>query len=393
MRAIVVGAGVIGAATAWQLRRRGVEVTIVDPTPGQGATWAAGGMLAAISEVQYGQEALYPLMLDSAAEYPGFLRELASATDLPTGHDTTGTLIAAADRADRDTLSLLAEVQHRHGMRVDELTGRAARRLEPALGPHVAAAFHSPDDHHVDPRLLAAALLDAATRTDRTGPAATLLRRRVVEVEPGTPARVRYDDDTTTAADVVVVAPGIGLASIAGLPQLPQRAVYGDVLRLRVPPALLAPGEPGLLGRTVRGLVHSVPVYLVPRANAEVVVGATSREDGHGATSAGGVFRLLRDASTLVPAVLDADLIETLARARPGSPDDIPMIGRTGPGVVVSCGYFRHGILLAALGSRLTAELACDTSDADDAARLTATDPARFAVSAVASAADLGVPA
>ncbi len=378
MRAIVVGAGVIGAATAWRLRQRGVAVTLADPAPGGGATRAAGGMLAAISEVQYGQDRLYPLMLDSAAEYPAFLAELSTWTDLTTGYDTAGTLVAAADRGDRDALAQLAEVQHRHGMAVEELSGRAARRLEPALGTHVVAAFHTPDDHQVDPRLLAAALLDAARRPDRPGPPATLVRKAVRSVEPGSPAIVRFDDGTQKAADVVVLAPGLGLSGIDGVAVLPQRAVYGDVVRLRVSAPLIAPGQTGLLRHTLRGLVHGVPIYLVPRANGHLVLGATSREDAVDAVSAGGVFRLLRDGSTLVPALLEAELVETLARARPGSPDDIPMIGRTAPGVVLSCGYFRHGILLTALGSRLTADLVCNTVQDDDLPRLAVTDPTRF---------------
>lgn len=372
MRVIVVGAGVIGAATAWRLRTRGVDVVLCDPTPGLGATHAAGGMLAAISEVQHGQEALYPLMLASAAEYPEFIAELAASTELPTGYEQIGTLVLAADRADRDTLARLAEVQHRYGMAVDELTGREVRRLEPAVSPRVAAGFRIADDHRVDPRQLVRALLSGAT----------LIEQPVIAVEPsGSGWSVRLADGRLESADRVVLAPGIGLGGIAGLsPEAyaPVRPVYGDVLTLAIPGHLLGPGESALLSHTVRGLVHGVPVYLVPRQGGRIVIGASSREDGLAAPSAGGVWRLLRDAGTLVPGLLEAEFVETVARARPGSPDDIPLIGEVAPGLVLSAGYFRHGILLTALGSRLTADLVLGTPRPDDRKHLAAVDPGRL---------------
>ena len=378
MRAIVVGAGVIGAATAWRLGQRGVEVILCDPTPGRGATHAAGGMLAAISEVQYGQEALYPLMLASAAEYPAFIAELTRDTELPTGHETAGTLVLAADRADRDALALLSGVQHRHGMRVEELTGRDVRRLEPAVGPRIAAGFRTPDDHRIDPRQLVRALLDAILA--RQGQ--RLITEPVVAVESlGDGWSVRLGSGHAETADKLVLAPGIGLNGIEGLPArayAPLRPVFGDVLKVAIPRSLLLPGETQLFGHTIRGLVHGVPVYLVPRADGQVVIGATSREDGLDAPSAGGVWRLLRDAGTLVPGLLETEFVEAVARARPGSPDDIPMIGEVAPGLVLSAGYFRHGILLPPLGSRLTAALVSGTVAADAHDHLGAVDPARL---------------
>ncbi|WP_432559723.1 glycine oxidase ThiO [Granulicoccus sp. GXG6511] len=383
MRVIVVGAGVIGAATAWRLRRRGVDVVLCDPTPGMGATHAAGGMLAAISEVQHGQAALYPLMLASAAEYPTFITELAGDSELPTGHETVGTLVLAADRADRDTLALLAEVQHRHGMAVEELSGREVRRLEPAVGPRIAAGFRTPDDHRVDPRQLVRTLLDAALRHDP--------RRLIIEPVTAVAAQgdgwsVRLESGRAESADKLVLAPGVGLSGIEGLPPqayAPVRPVFGDVLKVAIPPHLLGPSDTHLLGHTIRGLVHGVPVYLVPRSDGHVVIGATSREDGLAAPSAGGIWRLLRDGGTLVPGLLEAEFVEAVARARPGSPDDIPLIGEVAPGLVLSAGYFRHGILLTALGSRLTADLVCGTTAVDDHDHLAAVDPARLLTTAV----------
>lgn len=259
-------------------------------------------------------------------------------------------------------------------MRVEELSGREVRRLEPAVGPRVAAGFRIPEDHRVDPRQLVRALIDAS--------GATLVRESVTAVTPhGNAWSIRLASGRTHTADSVVIAPGTGLAGIEGLPAeayAPIRPVLGDVLKLAIPRRLLAAGDSHLLTHTVRGLVHGVPVYLVPRPDGHIVVGATSREDGLEAPSAGGVWRLLRDAGTLVPGLLEAAFVEAVARARPGSPDDIPVIGEVAPGLVLSAGYFRHGILLAALGSRLTTDLVCGTTAASDHSHLAAVDPARL---------------
>ena len=401
----VVGAGVIGLATAWELRRRGRSVVVVDPEPGSGASRAAAGMLAPVSEVQYQQEPLYPLMTASAAEYPAFVAALEQADGGTVGHRATETLVCGVDAADRQALADLRALQGRHGMTVEPLTLRAARTLEPALSPRLSAAFRIPDDHQVDPRRLVAGLLAALVAPELPdlpelpepaglpaardgGPTrlvhdlATGLRRNAEGAATG----VRLAGGGMVSATWTVLAPGAGLGELEGLPEdwhPPLRPVHGDILRARVPA-----GAPELLGRTVRGLVHGVPVYLVPRADGTVVIGATSREDDLSGPSAGGVFRLLRDAQALVPGVADLELVEVLARARPGTPDDIPYLGRVRdpdgspvPGLVVSTGYFRHGVLLAPLAARLAAQLVAGGTGADpaaDAEHLATTDPHRF---------------
>jgi glycine oxidase len=142
--------------------------------------------------------------------------------------------------------------------------------------------------------------------------------------------------------------------------------VYGDILRLRVPRHL----QP-LLSSTVRGLVHGVPVYIVPRDDGTVVIGATQREDAlgvtpsEGAVSAGGVYQLLRDAQVLVPAVAELELLECTTRARPATPDNAPLLGRVAassggpdiPGLIIATGFFRHGILLAPAAAAICSQL------------------------------------
>jgi glycine oxidase len=126
------------------------------------------------------------------------------------------------------------------------------------------------------------------------------------------------------------------------------RGVRGEILRLRSddPPP-----------RTIRGWVHGVPIYVVPRASGEVVVGATSEEhDAPPVVTAGGVLRLLAAARELWSALDRAELGEATARDRPGTPDNLPLVGPTGDGVVLAAGHYRHGVLLAPLTARLVAD-------------------------------------
>lgn len=209
--------------------------------------------------------------------------------------------------------------------------------------------------------MMTAALLAAIERSSR----GAVIRTGVARLrsgEAGAVDGVVLVDGTTVEADEIVIANGLGAAELHGLPDqltLPLRPVYGDILRLAVPRRL----DP-LLTATVRGTVHGYPVYLVPRENGTVVIGATQREDGSDAVSAGGVYQLLRDAQALVPAVAELELLESTCRARPGTPDNAPLLGRVEgsdgvplPGVVVATGFFRHGVLLAPVAAEICADL------------------------------------
>lgn len=396
--AVVAGAGLIGLATAFELRRRGVAVTLADPRPASGATHAAAGMLAPIAETQYGQESLYPLMAASAVEYPAFIERVSAASGLPTGYRTEETLVLGVDSADAHALQDLAAHQRAAGMQVENITACQARKLEPALAPHVAGAIRVPTDHQVDPRLLAASLIqaldapaiDTLNGATDPGPARWFHAKveRVLSTRGTEPqvTGVLLEGGETVESDVVVLATGLNTSDTGQLPAgltLRLRPVYGDILRLSVPDSLLLPGEEHLITRTVRGQVHGRAVYLVPRADRTLVLGATSREDGRASVLAGGVHQLLRDARAILPAVDDCDVLEMLARARPGTPDDLPYMGLCSvTGLVISTGHFRHGILLTPVAARLAAELATGVADPavsheHDSDFLTSTDPAR----------------
>ncbi|MGN6403999.1 glycine oxidase ThiO [Sinomonas sp.] len=347
----VVGGGVVGLGIAWEAARSGRHVVVVDPAPGTGASFAAAGMLAAVSEYHYQEEALLGLMLESAALWPAFAQPLATEA----GYLRTPTLCIAADGADRQALADLRGVQEAHGLEVTSLTVREARAREPLLSPGIVGAFEIAADHQVDPRRLIAALLT------RLG-SERLVRRRAESLlwDGERVVGVRLDDGSGLLAQETIVANGLGARDLSGLPvQLPLRPVYGDILRLRIPQRLRP-----LVTATVRGLVRGRPVYLVPREDGTVVIGATQREDGSDAVSAGGVYELLRDAQALVPAVAELELYETVARARPGTPDNAPLLGRVSApeggdvdGLIVATGFFRHGVLLTPAAAHVCREI------------------------------------
>ncbi|MET3922332.1 FAD-dependent oxidoreductase [Arthrobacter sp. UYEF20] len=397
----VIGGGVVGHGIAWAARQSGRSVALIDDAPGSGASWAAAGMLAPVSELHYQEEGLLELMLESSRLWPDFAAGLERDDGVPadrvtaagtaagaaagtnrglaagTGYLTTPTLVVGADAADRRALADLRTVQQACGLAVQPLTVREARGREPLLSPGISCAFDIPADHQVDPRRLIAriaALLAADSQY-------CLVPRRAAGLrwEDGRVGGVSLAGGGKVRARETIVANGLGAAALAGLPaglDLPLRPVHGDILRLRVP-AHLRP----LLGSTVRGLVRGVPVYIVPRQDGTVVIGATQREDtlsepdapGAGAVSAGGVYQLLRDAQQLVPAVAELELLEATARARPGTPDNAPLLGRVTDrspgrdgdvgGLIIATGFFRHGILLTPAAARICRQLLDGTAD------------------------------
>ena len=156
---------------------------------------------------------------------------------------------------------------------------------------------------------------------------------------------------------------------------VPVRPVKGQILRLL--PSERAP----VLTRTVRGVVQGSSVYVVPRENGTVVVGATVEERGYDTTvTAGAVYELLRDARRVVPGITELELVETRAGLRPGSPDNAPIVGSAADGgvdgLVVATGHYRQGILLAPVTAAAVAAIVTGDEPPDEMAPF---GPGRFA--------------
>jgi glycine oxidase len=340
----VVGAGIIGLAVAWRSAQAGLSVLLVDPEPGRGASWAAGGMLAPVAEAAFGEEALTRLALEAARAWPGFAADLEVASGLPVHFTATGTLMVAADPSDRDALERVLTYHRALDLAAERLTVRQARHEEPLLAPGTCGGLLLPGDHHVDNRQVVEALLVAVGAAG-----VTLERQEAVEVvvEGGRAAGVRLGDGTAVAAGAVVVAAGSRSGLLAGIPAAeapPVRPVRGVTLRLA------SAGTPQLR-RTVRALVHGRACYLVPRPDGGLVVGATVEERGFDlAVPLGGLGELIDDARRVVPALDEYHLVEVAPGLRPGTPDNGPIVGSAGtPGLHLATGHHRNGILLAPL--------------------------------------------
>ncbi|SEF47617.1 glycine oxidase [Thermomonospora echinospora] len=366
---LIIGAGVIGLATAWRVASRGLSVTVVDPDPAGGACRVAAGMLTPVSELAYGEEPLLRLGIASRDRYASFVAELEEAAGHETGYRRDGLLQVAFDSDDLAFLDDLRRFQESLGVPVEALTGRECRRLEPMLAPSVRGGLLAPEDGSVDPRRLTGALLVACQNAG-----VRLVERRAdaLIVERDTATGVRLDDGAELRAGKVLLAAGAWSNDLKGLPDgvVPEvRPVKGQVVRLRA----RAP----FLGRATRGLVRGSSIYLVPRADGEIVVGATQEEMGFDTTvTAGGLWQLLRDARELLPGVTELEFAEVSAGLRPGSPDNAPVLGASAlPGLFLATGHFRNGVLLAPVTADAMAEMLVDGTVPEVAAPFT---PDRF---------------
>ncbi|MFX4293824.1 glycine oxidase ThiO [Streptomyces bohaiensis] len=356
---LVIGGGIIGLTVAWRAAGQGLSVVVADPEPGGGAARVAAGMLAAVTELHYGEEALLELNLRSARAWSQFAGELSQAAGTGTGYRPCGTLAVALDSDDRAQLRELHTLHQRNGLTSQWLTGRECRRAEPMLAPGVRGGLRVDGDHQVDPRRVTDALLVAC---GRAGVAIHRASSRRLTLRADRVTGAELSDGTVVSAGTTVVACGSRSGDLPGLPEAarpPVRPVKGQVVRLRVP-ASRAP----FLSRTVRAVVRGSAVYLVPRADGELVIGATSEEQGWDTTvTAGGVYELLRDAHELVPGLTELPLTETCAGLRPGTPDNAPLLGPSVvPGLHLATGHYRNGVLLApATGEALAQSLTTGT--------------------------------
>jgi glycine oxidase len=390
---VIAGGGVIGTAIAWRAALAGLDVVVVDPDAGdpdhgRAASLVAAGMLAPASESLFGEGDLLRLNLLALRRFPDFAAELEAVTGQQVGVRREGTLAIAYDAGDYAALMRLTTFRRSAGLDAEELDSRACRKLEPFLTPDVHGGVRFGSDWSVDNRRYAAALRAAARAAG-----ARIVPGRVTEVRPrdGGGWRVRLVDDGEEGEGLasgehaeggqgsglatgglasgehadrgqvgdehasgidcgqVVVAAGCWTGEIAGLPgglRAGIRPVKGQLLRLRHPAGL-----PPVITHTIRATVRGTDIYLVPRADGELVVGATQEERGDDAVTAGAVHDLLRDALSVLPVTSELELAEVCAGLRPGTADNGPIVGPVGladDGLLIASGHFRNGILMSA---------------------------------------------
>jgi len=343
----IIGGGVIGLSIGWRLEQAGCPVTIFERgEPGRGASWAAAGMLAAGIEAEPTEEPLFQLGRWSQSLWPRFAADLEEAAGRKIGYDPTGTLVCAFTRDQAAKLQRGIEFQSRIGGVFEWLTGRAAREKEPGLAANLVAAAFSPHDHQVDNRLLGPALAIAFQRAG-----GTLIHglEAALDMEAGRVVGV-HTAESRHKADITVLAAGPWSRLVPGLPKAaapPIRPLKGQML------ALTMPAEAPL----IRHVVWGANCYLVPRGDGRLIVGATTEEKGFDdQITAGGVLGLLDDAWRTLPGIEELPIQEMWTGFRPGSPDDMPILGASPvEGLVLATGHHRNGILLTPATAELIA--------------------------------------
>jgi glycine oxidase len=340
----IAGAGLIGASLALELARAGLRVGLFDAgEPGREASWAGAGILSPAPE----SSAMLPMVglgKASLKMYPEFVTQVEELSGQSVGFRPTGTLETFSSRHAIQELSTVVALHHGLGLKAEPLSARDARKLEPALSEQVEAAFLRPDEASVDNRALTAAVLEAARRSGveiLAGAGITATRREGNRCVGFSSAQEEI------AAHTAIVASGSFSGAIAGVaPFAPVKPAKGQMVALR--------SEKVTLDR----VVWSERVYLVPRNDGRVLVGATVEYvDFDKTPTAGGMAKLLAAAIETVPELADARVEEHWAGLRPDSPDHLPIIGPTSvDGLLVATGHFRSGILLAPITARLMRE-------------------------------------
>ncbi len=344
---IIIGAGVAGLGLGWQLADRGVDVLVLErDRAGAGASRAAAGMLAPTAELEFQEIELLELGRASLEMYPEFVDELETASGMDLDYRTEGTLVVAGDRDEGEALDRIYNYQRRLGLDVEKLSTEAVREREPALTPDLHRALACPSDHQIDPEQLIDALVEAL---DRAG---GMLREscavQKVRCEDGQVRDIVTEDDEHLEADRVVVAAGAWTGQIDGIPSgiLPHvRPVRGEMIATDL-------GDPPVCEHVVRAPHLTRPdVYMVPKSDGRLIIGATSEERGFDSRlTAGGIFELLWGSKRVLPALYDRHIQDMWTGFRPVTLDGEPVLGPTDiEGLWLATGHGRNGILLTPL--------------------------------------------
>ncbi len=349
---VIVGGGIIGCAIALELAQRGLRVAVLDRQEMMHeASWAAAGMLSPAPDCT-ASIPLVPLARASLALYPKFVSVVEEASGLLTGFREGGAMEAICHGDAERELSTLVVLHHGLGLACEPISIEEARKLEPGLGRDAQAAAFLPDECSIDPRALSSAVLEAAAFSG----VALFPGMEVASlaIDNGICTGVRTAQSEMILAGQVVLAAGCWSSQIPGAEHFAQTIpVRGQMVALRHS------------GTPIRHVLRSERGYLVPRGLGSpqtVVVGSTIENAGYEKrVTSGGIEKILVTANELVPELANAEIVETWCGLRPGTPDQLPILG-VGKidGLVFATGHYRNGILLTPITATLVAEWIAD---------------------------------
>ena len=345
---LVVGGGIIGLTSAVQLGLHGFRVTMFDPQPGKGATWAAAGMIAPSAEIAPGEKRNYRLQCGALGAWRDLNTALRDLIDAEVDLYETGTLLVGWDASDRRLVERFVEVATDFGVEVPAVDRRSEPSPFEGLSGRIVEGRFIAGDGWLDPDQAVTRLRAALGRLD-----VTVIEQSVHRIGVEGDEVVAFTGDGSFRGSFGLLA--------TGATSLPEGAATSGANLVRPVRGMTARvhGLDRSTQPTVRAFVHGRTFYMVSRPGGYCVLGATSEERSEPAIEVGEFQRLLRDALDVVPALETANLLETRMGLRPASEDLEPFFEVLGGGRWAwSSGHYRHGVTLAPIAALRMAEFA-----------------------------------
>lgn len=343
--ALVVGAGIVGLTTAVRLALEEWRVTVFDPTPAHGATWAAAGMLAPAAELVPGERAAFERQCRAIDEW----RELISSMERWVGRRIevvqTGTLLCGWDAGDRAQVEQFVSVAREYGALVRRVVRDDDETIFEHLSPRVRSGYLLEGDGWLDPDA-AVELLTATLR--RLG--GSIVSEQVVSVATHADVVTAVTAEGAYRGDVGVLATGAHALPRGVEAEHAVRPIRGITCRVV---GLDRSAEP-----TFRALIRGRAFYAVSRPGGYCVLGASAEERSYSRVEVGEVAHLLRDAIELIPELEGTELDEIRYGLRPVSSTLDPFVEvLSGGRWIWSSGHYRHGVTMAPLAAREVLEV------------------------------------
>lgn len=355
----IIGGGIIGLSIGWQLARENMSVHIFDQRhAGKQASWSAAGMLSPYCEAVYGHLKALQIGKQSLSLYPSFLKELSEDSNIVLPKESEGTLCVAINRDDREWLQRQYIFKKKNGMPVYWLSGEEARQREPLLSPRVNSAIWIPSERQINNHLLIEALKEAFIARGGTLAEKTKITE-LLGKDGNNSLKIQAENGQSYCANIVINTAGAWANQID--PSLicqgmNIRPIKGQLLNLKMPSHLL-----------LKGMIRTPRIYLAPKQDNIVRVGATSEDQGFNEDiTAGATLELLENAWEIIPAISEYKVEEINIGLRPVTANHMPLIGTSSlKGIYHAIGHGRSGILLAPYTAYLIKKLI--TKDHSDA--------------------------
>ena len=343
---LIIGGGIIGLSIAWRLIGIGKKVIIIDKKNlGKEASWAAAGMLSGRLDLKPCEKKLLPIFEKSHLAWPKFAEELENKSGKSIGYKKEGTLRVACDLHEEKKLKNNYDFLKNNKVNITWLSGDKIRDKEPYVSNNVLSGFFSPDDHHVNNRYILDALITILKKNKNN-----CIFKENTEVEKIITNKnqvigVKTNNEIIQTKEIIVCS-GAWTSKIKNIEikEVPIRPVKGQMVCLKVPKNI----------SLLKHILWRENVYLVPRNNSDLIIGATEEEMGYDKSlTVGGIYNLLKIAREVLPAIEDLSIVESWSGLRPTSRDDAPIIGPSKKlkGLIYSTGHHKNGILLAPLTS------------------------------------------